>query len=172
MTRVCWPCATTRPGCCWLGQLLVILAYPFLDSSTGGRAVIGVVQMIVVFMAVAAVRLTPVLSWVALLLGLPAMGFAVLEAIEPDTDWIVLTSALVHAPFYFYVSYAMIRYLFHDDRVTRDELFATARRVHRRRLGVRLRVRRGAGRSGRARSSAPTATTRSGSTCCSCRSPT
>jgi hypothetical protein len=31
----------------------------------------------------------------------------------------------VHAPFYFYVSYAMIRYLFHDDKVTRDELFAT-----------------------------------------------
>jgi hypothetical protein len=31
----------------------------------------------------------------------------------------------VHAPFYFYVSYAMIRYLFHDDRVSRDELFAT-----------------------------------------------
>jgi hypothetical protein len=31
----------------------------------------------------------------------------------------------VHAPFYFYVSYAMVRYLFHDDRVTRDELFAT-----------------------------------------------
>ena len=61
----------------------------------------------------------------ALLLGVPAMVFAVLEAVEPDTDWIVLTSALVHAPFYFYVSYAMIRYLFHDDRVTRDELFAT-----------------------------------------------
>ena len=32
---------------------------------------------------------------------------------------------MVHVPFYFYVSYAMIRYLFHDDRVTRDELFAT-----------------------------------------------
>jgi hypothetical protein len=62
---------------------------------------------------------------VALLLGLPAMVFAVLEALEPHSDWIVLTSACVHAPFYFYVSYAMIRYLFHDDRVTRDELFAT-----------------------------------------------
>ena len=37
----------------------------------------------------------------------------------------MLASALLHAPFYFYVSYAMIRYLFHDDRVTRDELFAT-----------------------------------------------
>jgi hypothetical protein len=116
----------THPsGVLLVGQLLVVLAYPFLDDSTGGRAVIGVVQMIVVFAAVAAVRLTPALSWVALLLGLPAMVFAVLEAVEPDVDWIVLTSALVHAPFYFYVSYAMIRYLFHDDRVTRDELFAT-----------------------------------------------
>jgi hypothetical protein len=116
----------THPsGVLLVGQLLVVLAYPFLDSSTGGRAVIGVVQMVVVFVAVAAVRLTPVLSWVALLLGVPAMVFAVLEAVRPHTDWIVLTSAGVHAPFYFYVSYAMIRYLFHDDRVTRDELFAT-----------------------------------------------
>ena len=116
----------THPsGVLLVGQLLVVLAYPFLDYSTGGRAVIGVVQMVLVLAAVAAVRLTPALSWVAGLLGVPAMVFAVLEAVEPDTAWIVLASALVHAPFYFYVSYAMIRYLFHDDRVTRDELFAT-----------------------------------------------
>ena len=106
-------------------QLIVVLAYPFLDTSTAGRAVLGVVQMVVVFLAVAAVRLTPALSWVALLLGVPAMVFAVLEAVQPDTDWIVLTSAAVHVPFYFYVSYAMIRYLFADDRVTTDELYAT-----------------------------------------------
>jgi hypothetical protein len=112
-------------GVLLVGQLLVVLAFPFLDGSTAGRAVLGVVQMVVVLVAVAAVRRTPALTWVALLLGVPAMAFAVLEAVEPDTDWIVLTSAAVHAPFYFYVSYAMIRYLFHDDRVTRDELFAT-----------------------------------------------
>jgi hypothetical protein len=112
-------------GVLLFGQLLVVLAFPFLEGSTAGRAVIGVVQMVLVLAAVAAVRLTPALSWVALLLGLPAMVFAVLEAVEPEVDWIVLTSAAVHAPFYFYVSYAMIRYLFHDDRVTRDELFAT-----------------------------------------------
>jgi len=121
-----WAAVRTHPsGVLLVGQLLVVLAYPFLDHSTGGRAVLGVVQMVVVFTAVAAVRLTPALSWVAALLGLPAMVFAVLEALEPDTGWIVLTSAAVHAPFYFYVSYAMIRYLFHDDRVTRDELYAT-----------------------------------------------
>ena len=124
--RRAWTAVRTHPsGVLLVDQLLVVLAYPFLDNSTGGHAVLGVVQMVVVFTAVAAVRLTPALSWVAALLGLPAMVFAVLEALEPDTGWIVLTSAAVHAPFYFYVSYAMIRYLFHDDRVTRDELYAT-----------------------------------------------
>jgi hypothetical protein len=125
VTRV-WAALRHHPsGVLLVGQLLVVLAYPFLDGSTAGRAVLGVVQMVLVFSAVAAVRLTPALSWVALLLGVPAMVFAVLEAVEPDVDWIVLTSAAVHVPFYLYVSYAMVRYLFHDDRVTTDELFAT-----------------------------------------------
>jgi Ion channel len=125
--RRAWQVVRAHPsGVLLVGQLLVVLAYPFLDSSTPGRAVLGVVQMVLVFTAVVAVRSTPALSWVALVFGVPAMVFAVLESVEPDVDWIVLGSAVVHVPFYFFVSYAMIRYLFHDDRVTRDELFATA----------------------------------------------
>jgi hypothetical protein len=103
----------------------VVLAHPFLEGSTASRALIGVVQMALVFTAVVAVRRTPALSWVGVTLGGPAMLFAVLEAVEPTTDWIVVVSAVFHVPFYLFVSYAMIRYLFHDDRVTRDELFAT-----------------------------------------------
>lgn len=106
-------------------QLLHVLAYPFLDSTAVGRAFLGVVGMIVVAAAVYAVRNTPALTWFAVLLGVPALVLTVLEAMKPTTDWIVLTSACVHAPFYFYISYAMIRYLFHDDKVTRDELYAT-----------------------------------------------
>ena len=63
--------------------------------------------------------------WVALILGVPALVCNVLEVAMPESDALLLVSALLHAPFYFYVSYGMIRYLFHDDRVTRDELFAT-----------------------------------------------
>jgi len=107
------------------GQLLVVLSWPFLDGSTPGRASLGVIQLVVVLSAVAAVRLTPALTWVALLLGAPATVFAVWEAVSPGTDWVVLTSAIFHVPFYAFVSYAMIRYLFDDDRVTRDEIFAT-----------------------------------------------
>ncbi|WP_408895538.1 ion channel [Nocardioides sp. R1-1] len=106
-------------------QLVVVLAHPALAGSAAGRAVVGVFQMVVVLTAVWAVRRTTTLRWVVLLLGAPALVLAVLEAVQPDVDWIVLASAAFHVPFYFFVSYAMIRYLFHDDQVTVDELFAT-----------------------------------------------
>ncbi|WP_435741363.1 potassium channel family protein [Nocardioides sp. SYSU DS0663] len=106
-------------------QLVVVLVHPFLQDTAVGRAFIGVAQISVVSIAVWAVRRTPALNWAGALLGGPAVVFTVLEAVSPDTGWIVLVSALLHAPFYFYVSYALIRYLFHDDQVTTDELYAT-----------------------------------------------
>ncbi|GAA1147388.1 potassium channel family protein [Nocardioides aquiterrae] len=106
-------------------QLVAVLAYPFLDQEAWGRAVVGTVQLAIVLAALAAVRRTPALTWVAVLIAAPAMVLTVLEALQPDSAALGLTSAALHAPFYFYISYAMIRYLFHDDRVTRDELFAT-----------------------------------------------
>jgi len=108
-----------------IAQLVAVLAYPFLADSPAGRAVIGVVGTVVVLLALWAVRRTPALSWVAVLLGVPALVTTVLEATHPDDDPLVLVNALLHAPFYFYISYGMIRYLFHDQRVTRDELYAT-----------------------------------------------
>ncbi|WP_364518823.1 ion channel [Nocardioides sp. LML1-1-1.1] len=108
-----------------VAQLVLVLAYPGLQDSTVGRAFAGVAQMVVVLSAVWAVRRTEVLTWVALLLGTPAVVLAVAEAVQPDVGWIVVASAAFHVPFYFFVSYALIRYLFHDDKVTRDELFAT-----------------------------------------------
>ncbi|MFE6649440.1 two pore domain potassium channel family protein, partial [Nocardioides sp. NPDC057772] len=108
-----------------LGQLVAVLAYPFLDGSTAGRAGLGVLQLLLLLAAVAAVRLTPAFSWAACIFGGPAMIFAVWESVVPDEGWVVLASAFFHVPFYLFVSYAMIRYLFHDDVVTRDELFAT-----------------------------------------------
>jgi hypothetical protein len=122
--RLTW--LVTHPSAVLLGaQLLAVLAWPFLEGSTVGRAALGVVQLAIVLLALGAVRRTPAVTWVAVLLAPPAMVFTVLEAFQPDTSWVLLGSALLHAPFYFFVSYGMIRYLFHDDRVTHDELFAT-----------------------------------------------
>jgi hypothetical protein len=106
-------------------QLLAVLLYPFLSDTWQGRAVLGVVGIVVVGLALWAVRRTPALNLVALALGLPAIVFTILDAAFAHNDTIGLVSAALHAPFYFYVSYAMIRYLFHDEHVTGDELFAT-----------------------------------------------
>lgn len=106
-------------------QLVAVVAYPFLGDTTTGRGLLGVVQLLVVLSAVRAVRRSPAVTWLAVLLGLPAMVFAIWESVAPGTDWVVLVSACLHVPFYGFVSYAMIRYLFHDEKVTGDEIFAT-----------------------------------------------
>lgn len=117
----------TRPSALLLAaQLLHVVAWPFLAYSPWGRAGIGVIGMVAVGAAVLAVRRTPGVSRVMLYLGAPAMVFTLWEALEPDLDWVVLTSGLLHFPFYLYVSYAMLRYLFHDEDVTSDEYYATA----------------------------------------------
>ena len=117
---------TALPSGMLLGaQLLQVLAWPFLGGSKVGGAFLGVIGMLAVGSAVLAVRRTPHVSRVVFFLGAPTIVFTLLEAIFPTTDPIVLVSGLLHAPFYFYVSYAMLRYLLHDDEVTTDEYFAT-----------------------------------------------
>ena len=118
--------ARTHPSAVLLvAQLALVLAYPFLDDTFLGRSLLGVVQLCVVLAALAAVRRTSALTWVAVLFGAPAVVLTFAEAARPETGWVVLLSAVFHVPFYFYVSYAMIRYVFHDEKVSRDELFAT-----------------------------------------------
>ena len=105
-------------------QLLAVLAYPFLEQSRVGAALLGVLSVLAVGLALWLVRSTPALTVLAVAIGLPAVVMTVVEAAVPGEDWVTLTSALLHAPFYFYVAYSTIRYLFHDDRVTTDELWA------------------------------------------------
>jgi hypothetical protein len=110
----------------WLlmAQLLAVVAYPFLDTSRTGSAVLGVISMVAVGLALGVVRSTPALTFIAVALGVPALVMTVLEAAMPGETWVVLVGALLHAPFYFYVFYGTIRYVFHDDQVTTDELWA------------------------------------------------
>ena len=119
------PRLTAHPSGVLLGaQLLAIIAYPFLEGSRAGTAGLGVLSVVVVGLALWVVRSTPALTVIAVVFGAPAVVLTVLEAIHPHTDGLALASSLVHAPFYFYVAYSTIRYLFHDDKVTPDELYA------------------------------------------------
>ena len=118
--------ARTHPSGVLLAvQLLGVVLYPFMEDSASGRAAFSVFGLLVLVLAVWAVRSTPALNWVAVLLGVPVLVLTVTEAMRPADTGVVLASSLTHAAFYGYTAYGLIRYMFNDNWVTRDELFAT-----------------------------------------------
>ena len=106
-------------------QLLGVLLYPFMDDSPLGRAALSMFGLVVLFLAVRTVRATPALTWIAVGLGVPLVVLTILEVLDPANSAVVLGSAVVHATFYLYTSFALLRYMFQDRFVTRDELWAT-----------------------------------------------
>jgi hypothetical protein len=105
-------------------QLVGVLLYPFMADSGLGQFLLSLFGLIVLVLAVRAVRATPAWTWVALLLGVPVFVLTVLEALQPTNITIALWSAIFHAAFYFYTSFGLLTYLFKDREVTTDELFA------------------------------------------------
>ena len=95
-----------------------------MDTSPIGRAALSSFALIVLFLAVRAVRASPALTWVAVLIGLPIVVLTVLEVAEPLNADVVLWSSILHAVFYFYTTFALLRYLFSDLVVTTDEIWA------------------------------------------------
>jgi len=106
-------------------QLTGVLLYPFMDDSPIGRAAVSSFALVVLFFAVRAVRATPVLLWVAVLLGIPIVVLTILEIVDPFDARVILASSILHAIFYFYTTFALLRYMFLDRFITTDELWAT-----------------------------------------------
>jgi len=106
-------------------QLVSILLYPFLGGHLFGRIVLAVISVVIVLIAVWVVRRTPTLTWVAATLAAPALVFGVVDAVTPGVMWTTVVAGVFHVLFYFYVTWSLVAYLFHDVQVTLDELFAT-----------------------------------------------
>lgn len=120
-----WRPLARRPSAVLLAvQLIGVLLYPFLDGP-GGRALLSVFGILVLFLAVRTVQATPALTWVAIGLGLPIVLLSAVEVIDPDNARVGLATSILFAAFYGYTSYALIRYMFNDRVVTNDELYAT-----------------------------------------------
>ena len=88
-------------------QLLSVMAYPFMEDTAVGRAAFGVLGVVVLGVAVWAVRSTPALTWVAGLLGVPVLVLTILEGVWPHNSDIHLVSGILHAAFYAYTAYAL-----------------------------------------------------------------
>lgn len=122
-----WRAVARQPSALLLGtQLLGVLLYPFMEGTAFGPAVLSTFAIVVLFLAVRAVQATSALVWIAVLLGIPIAVLTVLEVLDPNNGPVIFASSSLHAIFYFYTSYALLRYMFRDRIVTTDELWATA----------------------------------------------
>jgi hypothetical protein len=105
------------------GQLAGVLLYPFMEGSDVGRALFSVFGIALLGLVVLAVRSSPGLTWVVVLLGAPATVLLLIQAVSGSDDLLPYSSAL-EAVLYLYAAGALIAYMLADREITRDELFA------------------------------------------------
>jgi hypothetical protein len=96
-----------------------------MEETTAGRAALQTLGLVILFLAVRAVHATSALTWISILIGIPIVVLTILEVLDPLNTQVLLLSSVLHAAFYFYTSVALLRYLFLDRFITRDELWAT-----------------------------------------------
>lgn len=104
-------------------QLAGVLLYPFMETSSVGRALFSVFGIAVLGLVVLAVQRTQALTWVGVLLGIPATILLLIQAVTGDDTLLPYSSAL-EAVLYLYAAGALIAYMLADHVITRDELFA------------------------------------------------
>ena len=104
-------------------QLAGVLLYPFAEDNHVGRALISLLGIVILALVVVTVRRSPALTWVSVLLGIPAAVLLLIQAIS-GSDGLLPYSSALEAVLYFYAAGAMIAYMLGDHEITRDELFA------------------------------------------------
>ena len=103
-------------------QLVAVLVYPFMEGSAG-RALFSAFGIAILGLVVLAVRKSPGLTWVAVLLGIPATVLLLIQAVT-DSDALLPYSSALEALLYFYAAGVLLYWMLADHEVTRDELFA------------------------------------------------
>jgi hypothetical protein len=104
-------------------QVAGVLIYPFAEDTRAGRALFSLLGVVILILVVLTVRRSPALTWVSILLGIPAVILLLIQAITGSDDLLPYSSAF-EAVIYFYAAGAMIAYMLGDHKITRDELFA------------------------------------------------
>ena len=107
-----------------LVQLAGVLVYPAMEEVRGGRVAFEIFGIAVLVLAVLSVRASPGLTWPSVLLGVAAGALSLADALHA-TRWLQAVSSALHAAFYVYAAYCLLRYMLTDHEVTTDELFAS-----------------------------------------------
>jgi hypothetical protein len=104
-------------------QMISVLVYPFMEHRALGRAVFETLAILVLALVMRSITWRPVYIWGAAVVAISAGALSIIDAVEPSSH-LVVAGGLLHAGLYFVAGGSLLRYMFSDQRVTLDELFA------------------------------------------------
>ena len=108
-----------------LVQLISIVFYGFMTDSPMSHLIFNCLGLAVPLLAVWVVYRTPAINWIALILVVLAVGATFLASFANQLQlmpWAHVFESLL----YFYAAVSLVMYMFKDDIVTLDELYAAA----------------------------------------------
>ena len=108
-----------------LVQLVSIIFYGFTDYSHTNQLLFNAIGLVVPLLAVWVVYRTPAINWVAFLLAAPAIFCSIYDGISGQFQ-LMVWAHIFESLLYFYAASSLVMYMFADDVVTLDELFAAA----------------------------------------------
>ena len=94
-----------------------------MEDTSAGRALFGVIGLLVLGAALYVVKRGPWLTGFAVALALPVVILSIWQAFDLDPRRTVIMAAL-EAVFYFYAAGSLIAYMLEDEFASVDELFA------------------------------------------------
>jgi Ion channel len=106
----------------FLALLALLVAMPFLSETAYGRGLVGLLNLIILVTAVAAVERSGISFVIACLLGLPAVVFQILALQSSLPGYFALAWGF-GAAFYVFTVVHLLRYVLRRDQMTADKLY-------------------------------------------------
>lgn len=108
-----------------LVQLVSIVINPMLQATKFDQAIFNCFNLLALALAVWVINRSPVINWVAWIFAIPAVLLTGVFVSTGNVHYLIWAQSLESA-MYFYTAIGLIMYMFNDNTLTRDELFAAA----------------------------------------------
>ncbi|WP_180074944.1 two pore domain potassium channel family protein [Acinetobacter sp. YH12254] len=105
-------------------QLLILILSMLSYENLPYRAVTWMLGVLVLLVIAKVIRQTPMFTILGLSFVAGAILFSSLIVLGLRYTWVYVTANLFEASAYFSAAYGLLRYMFHDRYLTKDELFA------------------------------------------------
>ncbi|WP_432209064.1 ion channel [Acinetobacter variabilis] len=105
-------------------QLLILILSMLSYDSVSYRAGTWMLGVVVLLVIAKVIRQTPMFTILGLIFVAGAIFFSSLIVLGLRYTWIMIVAHLFEASAYFSAAYGLLRYMFHDRYLTKDELFA------------------------------------------------